>query len=82
MGPVKVIGTGHAIWGFGRNNPESIGAGLSELSARAGFRLGRDRRLGRSLFGGGGLFVMGTYERIVESDSFGVMIGLDVFGIR
>jgi acylglycerol lipase len=82
LGPVKLIGTGHVIWGFGRNNPEAIAAGISELSARAGFRLGNDRRLGRALFGGGGLFVMGTYERIVDADSFGVMIGLDFFGLR
>jgi acylglycerol lipase len=82
LGPVKLIGTGHVIWGFGRNNPEAIAAGISELSARAGVRLGNDHRLGRALFGGGGLFVMGTYERIVDADSFGVMIGLDFFGLR
>jgi hypothetical protein len=56
-------------------------AGL-DVRARAGLRIGRHRRFGRSTYAGGGVSLLGVYERSEGIDLYGFAVGFDLDAAR
>ena len=80
-GPLRLLGRAGLAWRIRGDEYADDAHGIAdEMTALAGFRIGRDRRYWAAVTGGGGPFLAVTYRNLGGVELVGLALGIDLWG--